>query len=203
MSPEKWPIARKLKVNVKVVALGILVICPVDKYRNSKTKKWLLAPKIQIFGSKLHIFVPCGQYEPYRSMFSTRKRCLIGFLIWGYQKFYSISKNCFLASNRPNWAQNWHFWSYMGIFGPYDPIPDQKINANKLPRCFFVIWVPKLLLTPINGQILPKICVFGNFGPNIIILGLFRPMPNQKNNANKVPKCFFLLYSYQNFCFLQ
>ena len=65
--------------------------------------------------------------------------CLIvvGALIWGYQKFYSIPKNWFLASNRPNWAQNWHFWLYLGIFGPFDPIPDQKNNANKLPWWFF------------------------------------------------------------------
>ena len=145
VSPEKWPRARKLNFfrcgpNVKVVAPGILVICPVDKYRNSKTKNWLLAPNIPIFGSKLHIFVPSGQFEPYWSMFSTRKRCLIGFLIPGYQKFYSIPKNWFLASNRPNWAQNWHFWLYMGIFGPFDPIPDQKNNANKLHKWFFSLY---------------------------------------------------------------
>ena len=41
-----------------------------------------------------------------------------------------------------------------------------------------------------NGQILPKICIFGHFGPNIGIFGPFRPMPDQKNNANKVPRCF-------------
>ena len=46
--------------NGKVVALGILVICPVDKNHDSKTKNWLWAPNIQILGSKLYIFVPSG-----------------------------------------------------------------------------------------------------------------------------------------------
>ena len=49
-----------------------------------------MAPNIQILGSKKHIFAPSGQFEPHRSMFSTRKRCLIGIPIWGYQNFYSL-----------------------------------------------------------------------------------------------------------------
>ena len=66
----------------------------------SKQKKSLLAPNTQIFGSKLHIFVSSGQLGTHRSMFSTRKRCLIGSLIWGYQKFYSLPpKNGILAQN--------------------------------------------------------------------------------------------------------
>ena len=58
-----------------------------SRYQN---KNWLLAQNIQILGWKLHIFVPVSQLEPHRSMFSTLKRCLIGSLIWGYQKFYSF-----------------------------------------------------------------------------------------------------------------
>ena len=142
MSPGKGPLPRNRKISsswnifrVSPRHIGDLPL--LTKNRDSKTKNWLLAPNIPIFGSKLHIFVPSGHFEPYRSMFSTQKRCLIGFRIWGYQKFYSIPKNWFLASNRPNWAQNWHFWSYMGIFGPFDPIPDQKNNANKLHKWFF------------------------------------------------------------------
>ena len=55
--------------NRKVVAPGILVSCPVDKNRDSKTKKLLLAPNIQILWSKSHTFVPSGQLEAQRSMF--------------------------------------------------------------------------------------------------------------------------------------
>ena len=68
--------------NGKVVAPDIQVICPVDKKRDSKIKKnGLLAPNIQIFGSKLHIFISSAQLELHRSMFSTQKRRLIGSLI--------------------------------------------------------------------------------------------------------------------------
>ena len=50
-------------------------------------------------------------------------------------KFYSIPpKNGFLAQKRPNLAPNWHFWSNMGIFGPFNPMHDQKTDANKVPR---------------------------------------------------------------------
>ena len=76
--------------NGKVLAPGMLVICPVDKNCDYHTKNWLLAPNIQILGSKKQIFAPSGQLEPHRSMFSTQKRCLIRSLIRGYQKFYSI-----------------------------------------------------------------------------------------------------------------
>ena len=66
---------------------------------------------IQIFGSKLHIFVPSGQFEPHRSMFSTRKRCLIGSLIWGYQKF------CSIPPKMDFWPKNGQIWPKIGIFG--------------------------------------------------------------------------------------
>ena len=79
--------------NGKVVAPGILVICSVDKNCNHHTKNWLFAPNIRILGLKKHIFAPSRQLEPHRSMFSTRKRCHIGFLIWWYRKFYSDSRN--------------------------------------------------------------------------------------------------------------
>ena len=49
---------------------------------------------LDIWGQKAH-FAPSGQLEPHWSMFSTRKRCLIGIPIRGYQNFYSLPpKNC-------------------------------------------------------------------------------------------------------------
>ena len=61
----------------------------------------------------------------------TKKRCKQGayvvFLLSGYQNFYSLPpKIRFRAQKRPNLAQNWHFWPNIGIFGPFDPMPDQK-----------------------------------------------------------------------------
>ena len=43
-------------LNGKVVALGIVVICPIDKNRDHYTKNLLFGPNIQIFGSNKHIF---------------------------------------------------------------------------------------------------------------------------------------------------
>ena len=91
---------------------------------------------------KLHIFVPSSQLELQRSMFSIQKWCLIGSLIWGNQKFYSIPpKNGFLAQVWPNLAKNWHFWPNIGIFGPFDPIPDQKTMQTRCLGGFSVTWV--------------------------------------------------------------
>ena len=44
--------------NGKVVAPGILVICPVYKNRDFHTENWLFAQNIQIFGSDFDIFFP-------------------------------------------------------------------------------------------------------------------------------------------------
>jgi len=97
--------------NGKVVAPGILVICPVDQNRNYHTKKRLFAPNIQI-GSKKHIFAPSGQLEPHRSMFSNKKRCVIGFLIIGYQKFYSPPPKNWIFSHKNSWI-----WLKTGVLG--------------------------------------------------------------------------------------
>ena len=89
-----------------------------------------------------------------------------------------------------------------GIFGQilaFGPMPDQKSMQTRCPGDFSVMLVPKLLLTAIeirvfgqkNGQIWPKICIVGHFGPNIGIYGPLCPMLDQKN-ANMVSRCFLL-----------
>ena len=35
-----------------------------------------------------------------------------------------------LAQKWPNLAQNWHFWPNIGIFGPFDLMPDQKTSGQ-------------------------------------------------------------------------
>ena len=103
-------------------------------------------------------------------MISTWKRCLIGFLIWGYENLLLPPKKLDLW---PKNDQNWHFWQIWSYVWP-------KNNADKLPKCFFHYLVTKTFtyyhkkydFWPKNGQILPKICIFGYFGPNI---GIFCP----------------------------
>ena len=111
----------------------------------------------------------CSETE----MFLTRKRCLIGLLILGYQKFYSIPpRNGFFGQKRPNLAQNWHFWPNIGIFGPFDLMPDQKTMGTSCPGGFSIMWVLKLLLTPIKIRIFgPKMAKFGPKYAFLVILG--------------------------------
>ena len=35
-------------------------------------------------------------------------------------------QSLFLAKKRLDLAQNWHFWPNIGIFGPFEQMPDQK-----------------------------------------------------------------------------
>ena len=84
---------------------------PCGQKSRFQYKNWLVAPNIKIFRSKLHIFVSSGQLEPHRSMFSTRKRCLIGSLKWGSQDFYSVPKKMGC------WPKNGQNWPKTGIFG--------------------------------------------------------------------------------------
>ena len=60
-----------------------------------------------------------------------------------------------MAKKRPNLAKNWHFWPNIGIFGLFDPMADQTMMQTSCLGVFSVMWVPKLLHTPI------KIRIFG------------------------------------------
>ena len=99
-------------------------------------------------------------------MFSTRKRCLIGIPIRGYQNFYSLPpKNWILGPKTAKfgpklafWAKYWHFWPIWSNAWP-------KNNADKLSWWISVVLVPKLLLTPL------KIKIFGPKSAFLVILG--------------------------------
>ena len=137
-------------------------------------QKLTFRPKYPIFLVKKHIFAPSGHLEPHHSMFSTRKRCLIGFLIWGYQKFYALSpyswifglKTAKFSLKLTFLPKYWHFWPIWSNAWP-------KNNADKLSRWFSVMLVPKLLLTPIKIRIFgPKMA---KFGPKFAFLVIFWP----------------------------
>ena len=96
----------------------------------------------------------------YMYMFSTRKRCLIGILIWGYQNFYSLPpKNWILGPKTAKFGPKLAFWAKYRHFWPIWSNAWPKNNADKLPKWFSVMLVPKLLLTPI------KIRIFGQKRP--------------------------------------
>ena len=94
----------------------------------------------------MHTFVPSGQLEPHRSMFSTQKRWdqikIEGGAGRAHLPYVSTShevphwfpdmevqkallppppKNGFLAQKRPNLVQHQHFWSNIGLFVPFGP----------------------------------------------------------------------------------
>ena len=54
----------------------------------------------------------------------------------------------FWAKKRPNLAQNWNCGPNIGIFGPFDLMPDQKTMRTSCLGGFSIMWVPKLLLNP-------------------------------------------------------
>ena len=108
------------------------------------------------FGSKKHTFAPSAQLEPHRSMFSTRKRCIIGIPIRGYQNFYSLPpKNWIWGPKTAKFGPKLAFWAKYRHFWPTWSNAWPKNNADKLPKWFSVMLVPKLLLNHI------KIRLFG------------------------------------------
>ena len=87
-------------------------------------------------------------------------------------------KLAFLANNR-------HFWSIWSNGRP-------KNNADKLLRWFFRC-VGTKTFWPNNGQISPKICIFGYFRPNWHFWAIwYHAWP--KKHAHKVPRCFFFTW---------
>ena len=48
-----------------------------------------------------------------------------------------IPKNGCLAQKRPKLAQNWHFWPNIGLFGPFDLMPNQKTMQTRCLSVFF------------------------------------------------------------------
>ena len=112
----------------------------------------------------------------------------------------------FGAQKRPNLAQNWHFGPNIGIFGPFDLMPDQKTMQTSCLGGFSIMWVPKLLLTPIKlGFFCPntvKFCPNWHFWPNI---GIFGPFDLKIDQKTMQTSCLggFLLCWYQNFYLLQ
>ena len=136
-------------------------------------------------------------------MFSTRKSCLIRIPIWGYQNFYSLPpKNWILGPKTVKfgpklafWAKYWHFW-------PTWSNAWQKNNADKLPKWFSVMLIPKLLLNPIKIRIFGpkkakcgiKYAFFVIFGPkSLIFMGISKSFGTNitENHFGNLSALFF------------
>ena len=108
----------------------------------SLNKKLTFGPKYPNFGVKKNIFAPSGQLEPCRSMFSTRKRCLIRIPIWGYQNFYSLPPKIWISGPKTAkfgpklafWAKCRHFWP---IWSNAWPKTIQTSCLGGFPLCWY------------------------------------------------------------------
>ena len=84
-------------------------------------------------------------------------------LITSLSEVFSSSQRQLLSSPKMAFlAKYWHFWPIWSHARP-------KTNANKVPKWFSVVWVPKLLLTAI------KIRIFGPKYAFLVILGQILP----------------------------
>ena len=87
---------------------------------------------------------------------------------WDGGRLFGGSSGFFFTETSVTRKQN--FGPNIGIFGPFDPMPDQK---RMRIRWFSVMWVPKLLLPPV------KISIFcpqtAKFCPKYAFLGTYRP----------------------------
>ena len=89
----------------------------------------------------------------------------------------------FWAQKRPNLAQNLHFGPNIGIFGPFDLMPDQKKMQTRCLGVFFRYASTKTFTYMIISNFGPKTAQLaknGHFWPNIGIFGPFDLMADQK-----------------------
>ena len=75
-----------------------------------------------------------------------------------------------MAQKRPKLVQNMHFGPNIGIICPFFPMPDQKPMPTRCLGCFFVMWVTKLLISPVKIRTFcPKP---SKFGPKFAFLSI-------------------------------
>jgi len=127
-------------------------------------KKLTFGPNIQIFGSKKHILFLAANWSSTGQCFQHNKGVLLA--PW-YEDTKSFTPSPQKLDFRQNLAQNWHFWQYIGLLGPFNPIPHRKTMRTSCLGDFYVKWLTKFLLTPI------KVIIFVHKRPNLAQNWLF------------------------------
>ena len=105
------------------------------------------------------------------------------------------------------WPKNGQIWPKLAFSAKYQhfwPVWSNawpKNNADKLPKWFSVMLVPKLLLNPIKIRLFgPKMAKFGQKSSFLVILGQILAFLAHivqcptKNNADKLLRCFFVMW---------
>ena len=136
----------------------------------------LFGPKTAKFGQRNSIFAKYCPLWPIwcHAWQKMQKKCLGGFLICGYQSFHSLPKSLgFLAPNRPNLAQNMHFWRNICVSGPFGPMLDQKLQVRSLGG-FLLFWYQKFSSHPQKigflAQIRQNLCPYIGFSSPFVAL---------------------------------
>ena len=145
-----------------------------------------------------------GIFGPWQTKKTMRTRCLCGFSFTKEPKL--LLPPVIITIFGPKMAKFGRKYALLVILGqilaiwPISSNALPKYNAIKVPRWFFRYVGTKTFASSQNNkdfwrknsQIWPK-------------TGIFWPIfPMQtKNNSNKVPRCFFPVCGYQNFCSLQ
>ena len=156
----------------------------------------------------------CPKYPNYPSIqitdpcFQHEKGVLSDSWYEGTKRFTPSPKNGFLAQKRPNLAQNWHFRPNMGIFCPFDPIPDHKTMWTSCLGGFSVMWLPKLLFAPIkirflaqNQPILVQNMQLWSFWAKYWYFLPISCNVRPRNNANKMLRWVFRFVGNKTFDF--
>ena len=136
-------------LNGKVVAPGILVICSVDKNCDYHTKNDFL-PQISKFLGQKSTFSPlAANWSLTDQCFQHEKGVSLESRYEGTKIFTPCPQKIgFWAQKRPNLAQNWHFGPNIGIFGPFDLMPDQKTMRTSCRSGFLLCWYQNFYLIP-------------------------------------------------------
>ena len=118
-----------------------------------------------------------GQFHSMPDQKQCKQVALVFFSVIRVPKFYLLPEKLgFLTHKWPNLAQHMLFWSFWAKYWHFWPILSHAQTKNNA-RCFFsIMWVPKLLLSPVKIRILcPKPTKFGPKLAFLFILGQALP----------------------------
>ena len=101
----------------------------------------------------------------------------------------------FWAQKRPNLAKNWHFGPNIGIFGPFDLMPDQKTMQTSCLCGFLLCWYQNFYLLP------EKLGCLADKRPNLA-KNWFHAQPlNNNKYGSIVHSIHSKVITVQSFCF--
>ena len=141
----------------------------VPKFYSLPPKNWISGPKTAKFGPKLAFWAKYQHFWPIWSSASPKKNAnkLSGwFSVMLVPKLLLTPiKIRIFCPKRPNLVQNIYFWSFWAKychFCTFCPMSDQKPMWTRCLGGFSIMWVTKLLISPVKKGF------FAQFGPKLV-----------------------------------